>query len=291
MDDVTDTRQLVVDAFSTIGRLHHLGGAISEDYAYAAMPNAGWALGAVGDGCSGAMANTDIGARVMCHAFMRTVQEVATPGEIGSAERFADALHGNVLAAAFTSDAQDYIATLVGFSATADHASIYLFGDGALAIKYRDGRVRLTTFNWVDGMPYYFIYRVEPQAIGRFRARFGDGALPAVRAETTDFVAGATSIEVLSHESVELRFADMQHGHVAHCSPVRDQIAAIAVLTDGIEKFGSYTSAEVVARLLSFNGSSHALRHHAVEMLSQELARDAFPRDDLSVACVVFGDA
>ncbi|MEO6749088.1 MAG: protein phosphatase 2C domain-containing protein [Casimicrobiaceae bacterium] len=288
---MADAQRLTVDTFSTIGRLHQTGGAISEDYAYAAIAGEQWAIGAVGDGCSGAIANTDLGARVMCHAFLRTVQEEATPGEIGAGEAFAGKLHENVINAAFTTDAQDYIATLVGFSATEERASLYVFGDGATAIKYRDGRIRLTTYTWVDGMPYYFIYRIEPQAIGRFHARFGDGAQFAVRAVTTDFVTDNGAIRVLWSETTELRFADMQHGRVVHCSPIRDRIEAIAVLTDGIDKFGDQANTEVVAKLLAFAGSApQALRRNAVAVLAEELSRGAFPRDDLSVACVAFAD-
>ncbi len=288
---MANAQRLQVDAFSTIGRLHQQGGAISEDYAYATMADEHWALGAVGDGCSGAMADTDIGARVMCHAFMRTARGAGTPGELPGSEVFAGQLQENVLNAAFTADAQDYIATLVAFSATPEHASLYVFGDGATAIRYRDGRIRTTVYTWADGMPYYFIYRIEASAVERFRARFGSSARPAVHAVTTDFVVDAGAVRVLSTETQQLTFAQMEHGHVVHCSPVRDRIEAIAVLTDGIEKFGDYASVDVIAKLMAFaGGEAQGLRRHAVAVLADEVARDAFPRDDLSIACVVFAD-
>ena len=59
---------ITVSRFVSIGGLHTLAGELCEDYAIA-MQRGGIAIAAVADGCSGARADTDIGARVICHAF------------------------------------------------------------------------------------------------------------------------------------------------------------------------------------------------------------------------------
>ena len=72
---------------------------------------------------------------------------------------------------AFTQDLADYLATLVGVVATPQHATALLCGDGAIGVRFRDGRFELRTFAWRDDAPYYFMYRLEPEVRERMIAR------------------------------------------------------------------------------------------------------------------------
>jgi hypothetical protein len=280
---------LRVSRFVSIGGLHVLGGQLCEDYALAVKSPDGAAIVAVADGCSGAQANTDIGARVICHAFAHVVADHDATRAGRLRDDFDAMLEATMLQFAFTDDLSDYLATLVAIVATGEHATALVSGDGALAVRFRDGRFQLTTFAWRDDAPYYFMYRLEPAVRQRMTERLTADCPGAVHAQVVEFTAGSDGAATIADRRLEaFTFAEFEHGRRVEFAPSRQDIASIAVLTDGIEKVGRLAAADVVARLLAPRDATISLAEHATSVLRDLAEQGHIPFDDLALACVEF---
>ncbi len=281
---------LIVSRFVTIGGMHMLAGQLCEDYALATQPETGVAIVAVADGCSGAHADTDIGARVICHAFAHTMAGHDATREGRLRDDFDAVLESTMLQFAFTQNLADYLATLVGVVATADRATAFICGDGAIGVRFRDGRFELRTFAWRDDAPYYFMYRVDPNVRERMIARLQTDCPGAVCTQVVEFTLGDDgACTVVERRAEAYTFGEFEHGRRFDFAPRRQEIEALAVFTDGIEKVGRLAAFEVVARLLARrNESEVTLCEHATSVL-RELAEDGhIPFDDLAFACIEF---
>lgn len=280
---------ITVSRFVTIGGLHMLAGELCEDYAIAAHDD-GCAIIAVADGCSGARADTDIGARVICHAFAHVNAGHDATREGRLREDFDAMMEATMLQFAFTDDLADYLATLVGVVATPERATAYICGDGAIAARFRDGRFELTTFSWRDDAPYYFMYRLEPSVRERMTQRLAADCPGAVHAQVVTFTLdddGAPRIEDRRLEA--FTFDEFEHGRRYEFAPQRQGIAALAVLTDGIEKVGRVGAPTVVGRLLGPRDEpAVTIAEHATAVLRDLGEQGHVPFDDLAIACVEF---
>ncbi len=280
-----------VSRFVTIGGLHMLAGQLCEDYAIAAQPDDA-AVVAVADGCSGAQANTDIGARVICHAFAHVTAGHDATREGRLRDDFDVVLEATMLQFAFTEDLADYLATLVGVVATPERATAFLCGDGAIGVRFRDGRFELRTFAWRDDAPYYFMYRLEPSVRERMIERLSADCPGAVRAQVVEFTVGDDGAPRVADRRLEAyTFAEFERGRRFDFAPQRQAIAALAVFTDGIEKVGRLAPIDVVARLLApRDDPAITPAEHATSVLRELAEQGHIPFDDLAFACIEFDD-
>jgi hypothetical protein len=268
---------LRVSRFVTIGGLHVLGGQLCEDYALAQQPDDAVAIAAVADGCSGAQANTDIGARVICHAFAHVNADHAATRAGRLRDDFDATLEATMLQFAFTDDLADYLATLVGVVATPEHATVWVSGDGALGVRFRDGRFRLTCYAWRDDAPYYFMYRLEPSVRERMVERLRADCPGAVHAQVLEFTMRDDGTADVADRRLEAyTFEEFERGRRIEIAPSRERIAALAVMSDGVEKVGRL-SAEATT-----------LPEHATSVLREFGEQGHVPFDDLALACVEF---
>jgi hypothetical protein len=282
---------LAVSRYVTIGGLHMLAGQLCEDYALATQPENGVAIAAVADGCSGAHADTDIGARVICHAFAHVMADHAAAREGRLRDDFDPTLESTMLQFAFTQELADYLATLVGIVATPEHATAFVCGDGAIGARFRDGRFELRTFAWRDDAPYYFMYRLEPDVREGMIERLSADCPGAVRSQVVEFTIGSDGVPIVVNRRVEaFTFDEFERGRRFEFAPRRQQIDALAVFTDGIEKVGGRDAFEVVARLLARRDEPLSLGEHATSALRELAEQGHVPFDDLAMACVEFGE-
>lgn len=283
---------LVVSRFVTIGGMHMLAGQLCEDYALATQTDDGVAIVAVADGCSGAHANTDIGARVICHAFAHVLEGHDAAREGRLRDDFDPMLESTMLQFAFTQDLADYLATLVGVVATPQHATAVLCGDGAIGVRFRDGRFELRTFAWRDDAPYYFMYRLDPDVRKRMIARLSADCPGAVYGQVVEFTLGADGApDVADRRAEAYTFDEFERGRRFDFAPQRQQIEALAVFTDGIEKVGRLDAFEVVGRLLARRDEPAIdLGEHATSVLREFAEQGNIPFDDLALACIEFAD-
>jgi hypothetical protein len=278
-----------VDHFFTIGAPHASQGRPCEDYARSGLLAPGCSFGVVADGCSGAAASTEVGAQALAFAFERIL--LRRPTEAGACfdDAFADQLIADVAAHRISAADADYVATVAGFAADDTSAAIYIFGDGATALRYTDGRCRLVEIEWANNMPYYLAYRWHPEWRQAFVAQLAGDAAPACL-RTTTFRAGANGIEILDHGEEPLFFDTMAGGFVMRVAPAAEGIETLAVFTDGISRVGSLSAAEAAAELLAFkNLRGEFVKRRCIRALKGLERTGRSLGDDLGIACVSFG--
>lgn len=139
------------DSYFTIGTAHGKAGTPCEDYSLAGDLRPGLVFGVVTDGCSGAYAHTDEGARALGFAFRKVLRDSRHLADSWFDCAYTQRLAEQFLANSYTEEPDDRYATAVGFAATADHAAVYVFGDGAYALRFSDGRHRLV---WSSGVSW-----------------------------------------------------------------------------------------------------------------------------------------
>jgi hypothetical protein len=312
-----------VDHFFTIGTDHQAQGRPCEDYALSGPLDGGAVFGVVADGCSGAKAHTDVGARALAWAFPRALAvHGAAPGQ-WFGPGFQQALQESFRQHQYGGARENYFATVAGFVATPDDAAVYLQGDGAVALRYADGRVRLIELAWWDNTPFYLNYQLHPDLLRQFEQRFDDGVIePLVQVSTTVHRLGATApirtaaadvlaapaagvpaggVEGLVTETtvpIRERFAlaDTYEGHVLRFKPREEGIVAMAVLTDGVSQVGALPATDVVRELMAFkNHQGEFVKRRLLKALRELRREGSAPRDDLGMAAVWFdagqGDA
>jgi hypothetical protein len=123
-----------VDHYCTVGGMHVSQGTPCEDYALSGHLDRDAVFGAVSDGCSGARANTDVGARTIAFAFARTIQSRQVPAGEWFRGGFFDALRESFASSRITNSEDDHLATFVGFVAIPETASVFLMGDGEVSV-------------------------------------------------------------------------------------------------------------------------------------------------------------
>lgn len=288
-----------VDHFITIGSAHNAQGKPCEDYALSGTLPAGAVFGVVADGCSGANANTDVGARAISWAFRQVLEHrMAEPGE-WFANGFGGELERAFASLQFPAAArEDYLATVVGFAATPEKASVFVHGDGAVAIRFADGRIRLVEFNWWDNTPFYLNYQLHRDLMDRFEGHLsrhyveqgGDDVGPfGVR--TTTYRTGETGLEVIESTHERFTMDALYNGHVINFRPAEEGIDAIAVLTDGVEQFGETPAAEVAKEFVAFKNHQGEFVKRRLLRALKDFRKDGLnPRDDVGIAAVWFSE-
>jgi len=275
------------DHYFTIGTDHISGGTPCEDYALSGTLASGAVFGVVADGCSGANAHTDVGARAISWAFKRMLEDSqAAPGQWFGQDfpaLFPAVFHQHQYAGA----PEDYLATVVGVVGTPDAASVYVHGDGAVVVRYADGTLRLIQFSWWENTPFYLNYKLHPEVLDRFMRPFADGVIEPFTQTTTTHKPD--EVDASPAELQRFAMSDMYGGHILQFRPADEGIVAISVLTDGIEKVGALSPMVVAKELMAFkNFEGSFVKRRVMKALKDFRKLDQVPRDDLSVATILF---
>ena len=286
-----------VDHFFTIGHQHVRNGSPCEDYALSELGGEGLpAYAAVADGCGGAFANTDIGARAICFAFDETMR-----WSQGDVEWFSPAFM-EYLKSAFaqrfnlSSNRNDYLATLGAVVATPEKANVFIFGDGAYLVRYADGRHRLTWLEWSGNAPFYLRYMLKAEDLARWASGFaeeGEKETPATATECwTDFhVSPSGELEILDEASQPLTLESLMGGYVRSFAPADQGIDVIAIFSDGILRVNDVPEYEAAREFTAFkNFRGGFVKRRLTSALEAYAKKGSKPQDDLAVAAVWFGE-
>jgi hypothetical protein len=280
---------MVVDHFFAIGTPHANSGGACEDYARSGLATAELAVGAVADGCSGASANTEVGAQAAVFAFERALLPHRHRAGGWFDAPFAEDFLAAFGASRVSPSEDDYLASLVGFAATSREAAIYLFGDGAIALRYADGRHLLIEIEWAGNAPYYPGYGTRPELRKRFLAQLSD-PYAAVVQRRTEFVAGGGDLTTLAASSETQSFEALERGTVMRFYPADEKVEALAVMTDGLARVGRLSAAEATAELLAFkNHRGQFVKRRCLRALAAFRRGGQLLGDDLAMAGVWFG--
>ncbi|MBF0528398.1 MAG: protein phosphatase 2C domain-containing protein [Deltaproteobacteria bacterium] len=280
-----------VDHFFTIGAMHVSQGTPCEDYAWSGHLHSDAVFGVVSDGCSGACANTDIGARTISFALTRTIQSRKVPGGEWFRGDFFHELRKNFASLRLTDTENDYLATVVGFVATPETASVFLMGDGAIATRDAEGICQLIELDWYGNAPYYLEYTLRSDHRARFLKGLPEPSLQAVQRRTTTFSMNETGLSLLGSATKWLGFEALETGLVLDFKPQDQGLRVLAVMTDGISHIGAVPAEAAVAQFLAFKNTRGGFVKRRMRKALTVFSQDGhMPRDDIAVACVWMGD-
>jgi hypothetical protein len=266
---------LNADHYFTIGSSHARAGEPCQDYALSGTLKDGRVYGIVTDGCSGAKARTDLGARVLALAMeaelhnTNSLDDCFTPASI---HRIRSHLQSMPLGGA----PQDYLASIVAFCATGITAKLFMAGDGAYATHHTDGSVHITEASWPDNAPYYLGYCLQPTVAAQFGATAANGALN-VQLSTHATNAHASTEEVPAQDFLQGWTTEIDINH----------ITALAICSDGIGQISTLDALDAATACLAFkNYAGSFVKRRAMKALAQWEKSGHIPQDDFSIAAL-----
>ena len=289
-------QRLTVDHYFTIGSSHARAGEPCQDYALSGTLKDGRVYGIVTDGCSGANARTDLGARVLALALESELQNTSsledcfTPASI---HRIRTHLQSMPLGGR----PQDYLASIVAFCATSTTAKLFMAGDGAYATRQTNGTVQATEASWPDNAPYYLGYCLQPVVAARFLNQATTHRPPqSVRPEP---VEGPAGFDKLGPNGVTLSTHTTGIGSRTQIIPAQaflqgwtkeidlTNITALAIYTDGISQISKLESLDAATACLAFkNYEGSFVKRRAMKALAQWEKNGHIPQDDLSISAL-----
>ena len=266
---------LSADHYFTIGSSHARAGEPCQDYALSGSLKDGRVYGIVTDGCSGANARTDLGARVLALAMEAELQRTTSLDDCFTPESI-QRIRTHLQAMPLGGTPQDYLASIVAFCATATTAKIFMAGDGAYATRHTNGTVQITEASWPDNAPYYLGYCLQPAVAAQFNASVSKGAL-CVQLSTHTTGADTTTCDIPAQ--------DFLQGWTAEIN--LNDVTALAICSDGISQISTLESLTAATACLAFkNYEGSFVKRRAMKALAQWEKNGHLPQDDFSIAAL-----
>lgn len=169
------------DSYFEIGSAHE----VCQDYALSGKINDRISYCIVADGCSSSRF-TDIGARVLAHSaskFIRFSYQNIYKLQDLDLQEFDSSLRHCIIYSAYTSGIQLQLplefanATILISLTDGVNNRFFVYGDGAIAIKFIDGEVLFITIKYDNDAPFYLNYLMNAQTRKLYVDQFGDGEI------------------------------------------------------------------------------------------------------------------
>lgn len=275
-----------VDHHFVIGDDHAAQGKPCQDHALSACKD-GIAVAVVSDGCSSG-GETDMGARVLTFATLRAILvhfcvTHALPGVEAVEEERAliESTTMNMLGLY----RDDMLATSIATAVTDEGGFVYLAGDGVIAVTKRDGSIELLRFDWARNMPAYPHYR-DDQFAAFIAAQGGDSEGELMSRERVIRYADGTETEAeMLGITLALGIRGVTLNFDAHS--IAEEIASIAVFTDGVTHIDGVDWKDAACELLSFKNTTGAFVKRRMNAALKKYRKEGkSPLDDLAYAVI-----
>jgi len=236
--------KLYTDHAFHIGKPHLTGGTPCQDYAISGIHGDG-AYAIVSDGCSRGR-ETDIGARLVAHAMKMELCEKGLRGGELSAVRARLPAPENALGIG----QEDLLATVAGAYVANDHGVVWLYGDGVVAFKFRNGTLSLVRYLWNKNAPFYVAYRGEAlTAFNAFHSEDPEGAVLQLNKHW--YADGVVSEKAIAHSLADGK-AGFKQTISRWTSWMNGGLEYVAVFTDGVMQVDGMAWEDVAKELLAF---------------------------------------
>lgn len=257
--------QFHADHHFRIGRAHLTAGMPCQDYALSGTESeGGYAI--VTDGCSSG-GKTDVGARLIAHAMLAKLRcEPALP---------LDQLRRSLML-----EPEDMLATCAWADCSPAGGIVRLVGDGAFALLKRNGDLHVEQASWADNTPFYPTYCGEQ--LTRF-VEFHRDNRHCLRLDIWD-VCGEAKTHRAQTMDVEtaMRGVERRFGRTE-----LDDLACIAVFSDGIAQVDGMPWLDAVRNLLAFKTTTGRFAVRRLNRFIQEVSRESRgPLDDTAMAAI-----
>lgn len=269
-----------VESFFTIGHRHIDEGIPCEDYAMSENISGSF-FGAISDGCSGANANTDIGARIWCLSASSVMYNNAHYENI-LPENFTQQLIKEFKNNNITKSNQDCIASLIVLAANKEQAKIWIMGDGGYALKHNNGDITLYCYKWLDNTPLYPIYLLDNNVIKGFQKKHQHSGNAFTLTKTRFVFNSNDKLIIKEHSSDQHYWEDMKNGMLINIDRVKQDVSDVVIVSDGLWSFSNVSPFMVIDFCLSTE-DNELLKKHMVDVLEYLQKHKAKNKDDFSL--------
>lgn len=281
---------LHTDSFFAIGQKHVAAGKPCQDYAMSGEYGDGnLAFAIVSDGCSTGR-NTDVGARLLVLSTAEAIREyweyenliLPWMTKVVTAERMLSVKNAGALLGVTH---QDMLATSIFACFTKSGGIVHVQGDGVIAVKYRDGRMQMTRFDWPNNIPFYPVY--EKENLDAFiQAHGGDAKAEVVLAEEW-------SVAVEDGIPKSFKVADTRYSIESGISGIQlpfdinNEIEFVAVFSDGVTQIDNVDWKDAVVNFMSFKSTAgYFAKRRMIACIKETLKVGKGPFDDISYAVI-----
>ncbi len=275
------------DEYFHIGRAHLGNGQPCQDYALSKQTEKGaWAI--ISDGCSGG-GKTDIGACLITLTTAKAIKNVLeTP--TGKEEEIFPVVEKErqktlaKLQMELDISLLDMLATCLYVFATPKKVVMHIAGDGVIAVKYRNGEIVLRNFEWAKNMPYYPIY--QNGLLEQFIQAHGNNQDEKCLKEQRWFIDQSGDFYPCFNQKHSIR-AGVQGLTISFSPEELEEIAFLAVFSDGVTQVDGVPAPEVVKRLLSFKNLTGVFaKRRMIRFIKNVQKIGRGPIDDISMAVI-----
>lgn len=280
--------RLFTDHHFHIGDPHLTAGKPCQDYAISGVyNNAGFAI--VSDGCSSG-GHTDVGSRVLALSTLVALREhwARSNNDLGQDVTQEISFHQRIKSVAAREilglQHSDMLATSFYAYITPDGGFISLHGDGVVALKYQNGNIQMSRYEWADETPFYPVYN-EPSLMNGFIQLHG-GDLDAIRLTEEVWLYNG---QFTKQDSRELTLAQ---GITGIDTPVSKEsllegLEFIAIFSDGITRINGIDWKEAVVKFLAFKNTTGAFaKRRMIRVINDHKKGGGKILDDISYAVV-----
>jgi len=280
--------ELFTDHYFHIGSAHLTSGKPCQDYAISDVYEK-MAFGIVSDGCSTGR-HTDVGSRILSLSTAsairnnwmtkRLVDVFKTPSELNLQQKLVMSGMQNALGLI----EQDMLATCLYTYISAEGGIVHVQGDGVVAIKYRDGTIRMSNLEWSNNMPFYPAYRNS--SLQQFiDAHGGDLCKKKLREEAWMIVPDGEDFPYDLNEYSLSRGLGGVTFEINHKE--LEKIEFIAVFSDGVTQIDGLDWKDAVTNFLSFKNTTGAFaKRRMIRGIKDSQKNGKGPFDDISYAVV-----
>ncbi|MDP1690233.1 MAG: protein phosphatase 2C domain-containing protein [bacterium] len=288
---------LSADHHFSIGHEHVISGKPCQDHALSAFDGS-MACAVISDGCSTG-GETDMGARVLTFASAAAIKayhsrhkgvmrppdpnEYGVVTEVGAQQRIVLGTVRQALGLA----RDDMLATCGYAFVTNEGGVMHLAGDGVMAMKSREGMIAMSQFDW-GKVPFYPQYREEADGIGYIREHGGDPKTIALT-EGQWVYTPQNKDKFLHVGDVAWTVEDGMRGitRLLTKEAINDQLAAVAVFTDGVLRVDGVDWKDVVVALMKFKTTEGLfVKRRLNRALKDFRAHGKGPMDDIAYAVI-----
>ena len=279
------------DHYFHIGSAHYRSGKPCQDYSLSGA-NDNVACAIVSDGCSTGR-HTDVGSRVLALSTMQAIRDhvKASGGVLNTAVVSITSRQQQIISTSrliLGLDWVDMLATCGYVYLTQSGGFIHVQGDGVVALKYRDGHIKMSRYLWADNTPFYPSYGYD--SLSNFVKAHG-GDLDALRLSRTTILTRLDGT-IAESEDKEFTLREGLNGVLIKLSLEElKRLEFIAVFSDGVTQVDNVDWKDAVINLLSFKSlEGEFAKRRMIRGIQEYRKIGKGPVDDIAYAVVRIED-
>lgn len=280
------------DHYFQIGSAHYSHGKPCQDYSRSGS-NELIACAIVSDGCSTG-GHTDVGSRVLTLSTFQAIRDhaKASGGALDTAVVSITSRQQQIIGTArlmLGLERVDMLATC-GYAYLTKHGGfVHIQGDGVIGLKYRDGRIKMSRYEWADNTPFYPSY--GEGGIEKFVGAHG-GDLEAKRLSCSTVIREPLG-SYTEESSQEFTLREGLEGVVTKISQEElNEVEFVAVFSDGVTQIENVSWRDAVSAFLSFkNTGGEFAKRRMIRGIKDMQQSGKGPADDISYAVVRIDNA